>query len=162
LEYLGHTQTGPLPERIHHLMEEILGRMEQRHNLTQSEGLNLPNRIKRARQRAIEAKEAATDEDSRLSFAEDLDDLFLVAQLYSYPGDYIVKKPSVEHVADTIKKFEEDVLGKFRPRPHGDRRAVISFGEPIKVEAGRKKGVSGELTAQMEEAVQKLLDGIEA
>src|SRR5205807_1472724 len=107
---------------------------------------------KRARQKAIEAKEAATDEPTRLSFADDLDDLFLVAQLYSYPGDYLVKKSSLEHVADTIKKFEEDVLGKQRPRPHGERRAVVSFGAPIPVEGGRKKGAAGDLTSQLEEA----------
>jgi hypothetical protein len=161
LEYLGSTRSGPLPERIRHLMEEILARVERRHNITESDGLKLPSRLKRARQRAIEAKEAASDEQAKLAFEDDLDDLFLAAQLYSYPGDYILSKPSVEHIADTIKKFEEDVLGRNRPLPHGDRRAVVSFGEPIKVDGGRKKGVSAELTSQMEETVQKLLDGIE-
>jgi 1-acyl-sn-glycerol-3-phosphate acyltransferase len=162
LEYLGRTQSGPLPQRLHDLMGEILGRVEHRHSLTNADGLKLPNRIKRARQKAIEAKEAATDEQARMTFADDLDDLFLVAQLYSYPGDYLVKKPKVEHVADTIKKFEEDVLGKNRPRPHGDRRAVVYLGTPIPVEGGRKKGAAGDLTTQLEEAVQRLLDGIEA
>jgi hypothetical protein len=139
LKYLGSNKSGPLPERLHRLMEEILGRVERRHQLTVTGDLKLPNRIKRVRQKALEAKEAATDDQSRFSFADDLDDLFLVAQLYSYPGDYILNNPSVEHIADTIKKFEEDVLGKNRPRPHGDRRAVVSCGAPIQVEGGRKK-----------------------
>jgi hypothetical protein len=141
-------------------MEKILLQVEKRHNLNEADGLKIPNRLKRARQRAIEAKEAATDGDARLAFAEDLEDLFLVAQLYSYPGDYILNKPTIEHIADTIKKFEEDVLARSRPRPHGDRRSVVSFGEPIKVDGGRKKGATTELTTQMEEAVQKLLDGL--
>lgn len=160
LEYLGHTQSGPLPDRIHHLMEQILAAVEKRHNLDASAAPQFPGRIKRARQKAIEAKEAATTPETQQAFADDLDDLFLVAQLYSYPGNYVAEQPSVERIADTIKKFEEDVLGKERPRPHGERRAVIAFGEPIIVERERKKGLATELTTQMETTVQSLLDSI--
>jgi len=161
LEYLGATRAGPLPDRIRDLMDAILSGVEKRHELKAADGLKFPGRIKRARQKAIEAKETAQDDESRLRFADDLDDLFLVAQLYSYPGNYIAERPSVERIADTIKKFEEDVLGKERPRPHGERRAVIAFGTPIIVDKDRKKGLTAELTCQMEDAVQRLLDGIQ-
>lgn len=158
LEYLGHTKSGAIPVRIRELMEEILARVEKRHVLGAAGDLKLHGRIKRARQKAIEAKETAPNDETRLSFEDDLDDLFLVAQLYSYPGDYVAERPSIERIADTIKKFEEDLLGRDRPRPHGDRRAIISIGLPIIVARKRRKGLATELTSQMEEAVQGLLE----
>ena len=39
-----------------------------------------------------------------------MEDLFFVIQLYSYPGDYVAEKPSIERIAETLDKFEEDVL----------------------------------------------------
>jgi 1-acyl-sn-glycerol-3-phosphate acyltransferase len=158
LEYLGHTRSGPLPERLKKLLDDVLSGVEKRHDLPPGEAL--PGRLKRARQKAIEAKEATTDSEARQRFEDDLDDLFLAAQIYSYPGDYVAEQPSIERIADTIKKFEEDVLGRFRPKPHGERRAVVAFGAPITVSGDRKKGLATELTSQMEAAVQGLLDSI--
>jgi len=48
-------------------------------------------------------------EKERLS--HDLDDLFVVTQLFSYPGDYLRNQnPSIERIAETVDKLEEDVL----------------------------------------------------
>ena len=61
-----------------------------------------------------------TDEETRAKLRADLEDLFLVVQLYSYPGDYVAEKPSIERMAETLDKLEEDVLERFSakvPRP---------------------------------------------
>ena len=160
LEYMGHTQQGPLPERISALADSILAEIEKRYELT-APAVDFPDRIKRARQQAIQGVEEATDEGARRRFAEDLDDLFLVCQLFSYPGDYVADRPSLERIAETVCKFEEDVLGHARPEAHGDRRAVVSIGEPIEIAGGRgKKDAAAQLTHEMEQRVQALLDGI--
>lgn len=160
LEYIGHTQQGPLPRRVSELADSILSGIEQRYE-SDAPAIDFPDRIKRARQQAIQGIEAAGDDPSRQKFAEDLDDLFLVCQLFSYPGDYVADQPSIERIAETLNKFEEDVLGHFRPAAHGDRRAVVSIGEPIEVTSGRgKKDAAADLTQEMEKRVQSLLDEI--
>ncbi len=44
-----------------------------------------------------------------------MDTVFLIVQLYSYPGDYLLEHPSTERVAETLDKLEEDVLGAAYP-----------------------------------------------
>ena len=59
--------------------------------------------------------------------------MFLVVQLYSYPGDYVAESPTIERVAETLDKFEEDVLNRFSATVRGSRRSRVAFGEPILV-----------------------------
>jgi hypothetical protein len=84
-----------------------------------------------------------------------------VLQLYSYPGDYISEKPSVERMAETIEKFEEDVDGMARPK--GQRRARVHFGQPIDLKqalgSGRPRTVAADVTTRLEEAIQQLMKG---
>ena len=44
-----------------------------------------------------------------------MEDLFFATQLFSYPGDYLADDPSIERIAETIDKFEEDILGLALP-----------------------------------------------
>ena len=60
-----------------------------------------------------------------------MEDLFIV-QSYSYPGDYVVDHPSVDRMAETIDKFEEDVLQKTTATIKAERRVKVTFGEPWK------------------------------
>jgi len=109
---------------------------------------------------------ASGEMSDRAQVAADLDDLFLVVQAFSYPGDYVDERPSVERLAETLDKFEEDVLGAATATVRAPRRAVVQFGEAVEVGGGeesggeRKKLTAGELTAILELRVQELLDGI--
>ena len=73
------------------------------------------NRVKICRREIIKQMEEA-DSDTLNQMHIDLDDLFMVIQLYSYPGDYVDANPSIERMAETLDKFEEDILGAL-PRP---------------------------------------------
>jgi len=161
LEYLGRTSSGPVNERVFALADSILKAIESRYALD-SNCDDFPDRVKRARQVAIKGVEdEATGDRQRKQFADDLDDLFLVCQLFSYPGDYVSERPTIERIAETLDKFEEDVIGRSRPEIRGDRRAVICFGEPIKASGEKgKKDAAAALTGEMETAVQRLLDEI--
>ncbi len=79
-----------------------------------------------------------------------------MGQLSSYHGDYSAEKPTIERLAETIDKFEEDVFGLDYPTPRGTREAVVRFGESFAVESPRPS--AGELTRRLEGAVQSLLD----
>jgi hypothetical protein len=90
----------------------------------------------------------------------DLEDLHLVTQLFSYPADYLAERPTLERLAETLDKFEEDVLGVAHATPRGTRRAVVSFGDPVEVSAERSKGAATALTKLLEQRVQAMLDEI--
>ena len=160
MEYLGHAQEGALSERIASLTNEVLRGLEQRHDVN-GQGMTIPERVKTLRQRSIKLMESETEDEARRQIERNLDDLFMVVQLFSYPGDYVSEHPSIERIAETIDKFEEDVLGAPTATIRGARRAVISFGEPIEVEHTRdRKAAIPALTKSLEKRVQALLDEI--
>ncbi|NQT17762.1 MAG: 1-acyl-sn-glycerol-3-phosphate acyltransferase [Planctomycetes bacterium] len=160
IEFLGHTCSGPVRKRVADLMEFILGRIEARYALDSSK-VTVPERVKLLRKHVIERLADLPDDDERRKQCrEDLDDVFLVVQAFSYPGDYVEERPSVERMAETIDKFEEDVLGVKTATIRGARAATVTFGEPIPVDSGKgKKTAAKTLTRTMEERVQGLLDG---
>lgn len=182
IEYLGSSSTGPLPPRIEHLADSILCQLEARYDLTLKDEsgharTTIPERVKVVRQAALErlnAIENPEDQSAAMSpdalaaereaIARDLDDVFIVVQAFSYPGDYVNENPTVERLAETLDKFEEDVLGVETASIRAARRMVVSFGDPIEVTADRSAGgaklTPAALTARLEQAVQALLDEI--
>ena len=73
-----------------------------------------------------------------------MDDLFFVMQLYSYPGDYLADNPTIERLAETLDKFEEDVLGARHPFTVRGRRTVsIRFGKPLLLPTGKRESAHG-------------------
>jgi 1-acyl-sn-glycerol-3-phosphate acyltransferase len=166
LDYLGATRTGPLPERLEALRAQILDEMEARRLGRQSRE-PAPVRVKDLRRACLEAladPSTSAEEASRLRL--DLDDLFVVLQLFSYPGDYVRECPTLERVAETLTKLEEDALGNQGARPRGPRRALLKLGPPIDVGAhltavgGKLRKVGQSLTAELEGRMQGLLDDI--
>lgn len=163
LEYVGMSRAGSLADRVRGLMEQILENIERPHRLT-SLGQSIPERVKGARRACLEAREeVGGDAAARASVDRQLQDLFFVVQLFSYPGDYVSERPSVERIAETIDKFEEDVLGYATARVRGARRGILQFGVPIDVREYSQSLVqprkaAAPLTAAIEQAVQGLLD----
>lgn len=161
-EYLGQTQTGTLPERIGALTESILKGLEKRYGID-SRVPSLPERVKACRRHAIQlAENQALSEQEHDAAKIDLDDLFIVTQLFSYPGTYVSAKPTIEDMAEVLDKFEEDILRSPTATIRATRRAVIAFGKPIPVEPGKGgKSQIHALTEKLEKEVQALLDNIQ-
>jgi hypothetical protein len=64
-------------------------------------------------------------------------------------------------MAETLDKFEEDVLTIHKAGIRGTRKAIVSFGQPIRVElTSDKKNNVHALTEILETGVQSLLDDI--
>lgn len=159
IEHLGQPSRGPLRKRLIRLSEAILERIGQSHANAALDGA-IPERVKDLRRRTIqllEQPEIAANERQRRQ--RDLDDLFLVVQLYSYPGDYLLEHPTIDRLAETIDKLEEDVLHATLPTVHARRQVTIQFGEPLPIqrEAGNRQQTR-ELTALLESRVQSLLN----
>ncbi len=159
LEFLGKPGSGALPNRIAVLIDKILQDIEVRYDITSQSG-RVPERVKELRSRVIqEMEKEGIDAEQRARHRDELDDLFLAVQLYSYPGDYVAEEPSIERVSETLDKFEEDVLNRFSAKVRGSRRAEVAFGEPILIErGGNRRKVTAELTEKMEQGVQRLID----
>ncbi|NQU22949.1 MAG: 1-acyl-sn-glycerol-3-phosphate acyltransferase [Candidatus Nealsonbacteria bacterium] len=160
IEYLGHTRTGSVRDRLGAFIDSLLGRLESRYDVQPADS-TVPERVKTLRQHAIKRMQDMAEEDPRRKQSEqDLGDLFVAVQAFSYPGNYVAEEASIERMAETLDKFEEDVLGHKTARIRGTRKATVTFGEPIPIEPQRqKKEAAAALTRIMEERVQALLDG---
>ena len=111
LDYLGDYRSGPLPERLEALRDHILAAIEGR-RLGRPGTEPAPVRVKELRRACLEAlADPSTSAVEAERLRRDLDDLFVVVQLFSYPGDYVRESPTLERVAETLTK-----AGGGRPR----------------------------------------------
>jgi hypothetical protein len=161
VEYLGSPQAGALPDRLSRLREHILGPLEK-HYETNPAGQTIPERIKAVSRGCVQRlQEEEISDEARGEIETQLHHIFVVVQLYSYLGDYLEGTPPVERLAETLDKFEEDVIDVTYATVRGTRRAVVALGEPVDV-SGFKKGsarkAAPELTREIENRVQALLD----
>jgi 1-acyl-sn-glycerol-3-phosphate acyltransferase len=158
VEYLGQTQPGSLDARITALADALLARLEAHYQL-QRRDLTVPERVKELRRTIIrrnEQPQLSAQDRARLS--ADMEDLFVVIQLYSYPGNYAAQRPSIERLAETVDKLEEDVLEATYPTVRGRRRAEVWFGPPIDVPREKAQQNVEAFTQLLEGEVQRLLD----
>jgi 1-acyl-sn-glycerol-3-phosphate acyltransferase len=165
LEILGWTRSGPIKERIVSLRDSILDRIEDQ-RVGKRRNDSVPVRIKELRRVCLESLSATgITPDQTHSIRRDLNDIFVALQLFSYPGDYVREDPTLERIAETLFKFEQDTLGHKAAMPHGERRAIVRFGEPIDVgqrlaELGKPRVANVAMTAELESKIQVLLDDI--
>jgi 1-acyl-sn-glycerol-3-phosphate acyltransferase len=164
MELLGATRSGTIKERISALRDAILDGLEERHFGKRRDEC-VPVRVKEIRHACLERlADPATAPDAAVALRHDLYDVFLAVQLFSYPGDYLHEGATVERIAETLTKFEEDVL-TIEPAPYAVRRAVVRVGEPIDVRermAGfaRPRQAVGAITTELESKMQAVLDAI--
>ncbi|HEV3080112.1 MAG TPA: lysophospholipid acyltransferase family protein [Gemmataceae bacterium] len=149
-----------LPRRISRLTTALLERHELTYLGASPAADTVPLRAKALRRRLLGTwTDKAADDETRRRARAALDDVQLAMQAYSYPGDYISESPTVERIAETIEKLEEDILG--RSRPKGRRSARVLFGEPIDLSqvagSGRPRLVAAALTDQLATAIKNLM-----
>jgi 1-acyl-sn-glycerol-3-phosphate acyltransferase len=166
-EHLGVSRdsAGDLPSRVAFLIEALLERHEHEHLKQSPSAETVPLRIKALRRTLLDHwMDENAGEAVRRQARAALDDVQLVLQLYSYPGDYIKELPSIERMAETIEKFEEDLTGAARPK--GKRHARVLLGQPIDLKqaaaGGRPRAVAADVTSQLERAIQGLMAGAPA
>jgi 1-acyl-sn-glycerol-3-phosphate acyltransferase len=163
LERFGATHQGELPKRITRLADAILDQAEERYGLAPAKGM-LPERVKEVRKRIIQLRsesEGNANESQKKQWHVDMEDMFLVTQLYSYPGDYLIEKPTWERQAETLDKLEEDVLGATYPSPRGRLAVQVRLGEPIELPQGKdKKLTPSDLTRTIQQSIQSMLDSL--
>ena len=161
VEYYGRSCSGSFPDRIHELIDFILLRLEACYKL-KVDHATVAERVKLLRQQVIQRMVQSPEGSSeRGQCEEDIADLFFAIQLFSYPGDYVSEDPSIERIAETIDKLEEDVLGAKTASIKGSREATVILGEPIPVPSVHRgdRLSATDLTRALEARVQGLLNG---
>ncbi|MCF7676423.1 MAG: 1-acyl-sn-glycerol-3-phosphate acyltransferase [Akkermansiaceae bacterium] len=137
IEYLGAAQQGAVGDRLERLVDRLLEPLEGEWCGGRHDGDPMA-RVKRLRTAILPdlvGKELAEDERARRW--RHLADLYLVQQLWCYPGDYIAE-PTPERVLETVERFEEDLTDLARAHP--PIRAVVTVGEGVVVEGARERG----------------------
>jgi 1-acyl-sn-glycerol-3-phosphate acyltransferase len=161
LEYVGKSRRGGLRERCDHLADVILTRQEHHYELKNDKSAAL-ERVRELRRTLIERMgQVPGQSPDAAQIHTDMDDLFFVTQLYSYPGNYLREKLTLERLAETMDKLEEDLLQSNYPAVRGTRRVVVRFGEPVSVTGDRHKREAVPLLTQLlQDRVQQLLDDL--
>lgn len=176
LEHFGQATEGDPASRLKNLASSVLSRCEDRYSIRDRDVM-IPERIKEVRRRIIQARQensqvthsqadplsaelkSTVSAEQQRQWSADMDDMFFVTQLYSYPGDYMEQNPTWERQAETLDKLEEDALGAAYPSVRGPRRVIVRFDEPYALPRGKDKKVSpAEVTDYIEHRVQVMLD----
>jgi 1-acyl-sn-glycerol-3-phosphate acyltransferase len=161
VEYMGVPRAGTLAERLDGLRNAILDPLEQRHELA-GKNASVPERAKALRRACNDLIEAGEDgkEIDHEQISNDLNDIFVVTQLFSYTGDYLANDPAIERIAETIDKLEEDILQIPFATIRATRKVKITLGEPVDVKSfgkGSARKLAPKLTQELEERVQALV-----
>lgn len=184
-QHLGQSFSGePLRERMPRLVRAMLDELDARYGI-HTNRWSAAERIKQLRQQANARREellqatngngavaqhgsattngsASTGESSPAaqleSIERDLEQLFQALQVTSYTSNYLRANPTLERLAETIDKLEEDILGVSSATIRGTREATITFGEPVLVTEAGDRESAGVLTAELHGRLQQLVD----
>lgn len=157
LESFGRSYHGPLNERILRLTEFTLSRLEQHYDLRPQD--STPKRVKQIRLAILtRLHDQRTPDERRSELRRHLDDVFMALQLFSYSGDYLdAGTATLERIAETIDKLEEDVLQVKTASVNCRRDVMVQFGQPLPVPMIKSRDVTCDLTHSMESRIRELL-----
>jgi hypothetical protein len=145
-------------------LRETLVAEEERRWLGQPADGEIPMRVRRVRGRIRQILLAPEkpSPDTIARCRRGLDRLYVAVQLYSYPARYLDDDPSMDRMAETLHKFEEDFFHENRIR--GRRTVAVTFCPPINAmdllpdfEKNAKETVA-RLTGLVESAMRKVLE----
>lgn len=158
LEFYGHSRQGSLPDRIQQLCHFLLERNEKQHAIAAAD--SVPKRVKQLRQFILSRlNDRQVPAEAKQQLRTGLDEMFLALQLFSYPGDYLTGSGvSIERIAETVDKLEEDVLQVSTASIRGRRDVQVSFGEPVQVPVKPARTATVDLTNLLTSRVTELLD----
>lgn len=137
---------------------DVLGRLEVKLGITPKPGDSPLDRVRSARRVIHEVRtdpHRAVDHAAAATWA---DEAMLAFRIASYPMGYAAEHPTVDRIAETVEKLEEDLLTRMPP-PMGKRHAFVRFNAPIDVRdvlsaEPKLRGAVKAFTSATEAAVQ--------
>jgi len=136
-EFLGHTQTGTIDERLAGLINHILAPLEVEWLKGAKEGSTI-GRVRDLRRAILPAMidgELPAEEVERRW--RQLNDASFAQSVSLYPPRYVATRPTADRVLETVERFNEHLMGD--ETAHGPVKAIIEVGEPIEVSSKRDR-----------------------
>ena len=139
IEYLGSARTGDFYERVEQLIEESLTNMETEWNVKNS-GEGVVSRVKNLRMAILpDMVTNNVSEQERQQRWKQLAQCYYIQQMSHYPRRYVRQsEPNIiEHLLETVERFEEDFTDKVRAHP--PLHVVVQVGKAIQVDVKRDR-----------------------
>lgn len=134
VQYFGASQAGSVEERKERLIDHLLIPLENELLAQEQTGPIIP-RIKQLRAKLVpELNTPALTEQRRAEIWDQLHDIYMAQQVWSYPKGYL-DKPTEMRLLETVESFEEDLTD--RSRIHRPLHVILEVGEPITAEASK-------------------------
>ena len=159
-EFLNKTFEGPIDKRLNKF-RDILISNEEKYYFDDTDRGNHPTRIRRLRGkiRSILLDDNKPTAEVIKKCYKSLDNIYMAVMLYSYPGQYLRNDPSMDRIAETIHKLEEDAFGDSTIQ--GKRTVEITFCDPIDLTEyakSRSKSVATKVTSIIETSIKSILE----
>jgi 1-acyl-sn-glycerol-3-phosphate acyltransferase len=157
IEYFGQPQQDRFRQRLEKLIDHLLDPLEQEWYTKPMHGPVVP-RVKALRMKIMpDMIRGDLNEPDRARRWRQLEDIYLAQQIASYPHDYLVTRPSIDRILETVDRFEEDLTDQISVK--GDLHVVIEVGEAIPVETDRDRALEEDpLMDRIEHELQEMLD----
>ena len=166
IERFGMGQPGTLDERIQRLVAVLISDLEKFYLGREYDGWNL-ERVRRLRLWLVrKLAEARDDPEAGRATHEALDQLLFCENLNAHSHEYLMERPSLERLAETVQRIEETMTDQTE-EPIAPLGAAVAVGPAIDVRAfaaSRRAARAGgdplmEATAgDMKDLLRRLLD----
>ena len=165
--YSSPDQAATVDDQIHHAAGQILTALEGKMELKVPPDVDQTGRIRRIRA-AVHA--VRTDPDREVDHpaaSHWADEAMLALRILGYRGGYMAVNPTLDRVAETVARLQEDVHSRIS-RPVGRRRCIVQLGAPIDLRErldpfqAQARETIAELTRDCETAVQDGINSINA
>lgn len=157
IEYLGSANTGDLDWRISSLCNHVLERLETKYFRRVNPGSPM-DRVRALLQVLVKRLQNTSNAEERLEVQEDLDHTFFCQVLFGHSQEYLSDWPTVERLAEAVKRLEEDLTGvEIQLGPMG---VVVEVGEGIDVRNFQPTDQHGNhsLVTEIASRIQRSLD----
>ncbi len=152
-----------LPSLLGPVTEKLIRDLEIELDVLPKENQTLVDRIRKVRSaiHQIRSDEKKTDQDQEA--ANLADRAILAFRILAYLTPYLTEHPSIDRYAETVERLCEDYYSRSF-KPLGERKAIAEIHPPLTVSdyleraGGKLRDAVGELTADMEGAVQRGVD----
>jgi len=132
IERFGQAQAGTLDERVQRLAAVLIADMEKTHLGKIYEGWNL-ERVRRLRLWLVRKLiEVRNDGEGRRATREALDLLLFCENLSAQSHEYLMERPSLERMAETVQRIEETMTDQME-EPVAPLGAAVAVGPALDV-----------------------------
>ncbi|MDG2125091.1 MAG: 1-acyl-sn-glycerol-3-phosphate acyltransferase [Verrucomicrobiales bacterium] len=154
-------------ETLRHSAERIAGGLETKMQLQPKPSYSIGNRIKKIRATIHQILSDPAREIDHRTARNWADEALLVIRILSYGTPYVREKPTLDRVAETVEKLNED-LHNHTFKPPGKRAAYAHIGTPIRIadllenSSAKPRDAIAKLTSTLESSIQSGVDTINA